>query len=174
MQDYVFDSIFNFRRRSDYGCFLQFALFWLAGFLSGIFFSLLNPAFAVCFDHLLLEPQTLFGSLVTLFFPLALSFLLRSMPWMYHLFAFVKSFALGYCIGLCLIQFGNIGWLAALLLLFSDISFQPWLYFFWFSHIDGSLNNFKRHVAVSLTAALVISFFDCFIVSPYLISLFII
>lgn len=164
----IFDSR-RLERRSPY---LYLASFWLAGFVSGILFSLHADSLAALQGVFFLRRQTVAGLTVVLIFPLLISVLLLRKPVLLYIVSFTKSFCLGCSSGYVLTFSLASGWLISFLFLFSDTLFQPWLYFFWASHLDGNQEKLVKHIAVCSLAAVTIGLVDLFFISPFLMTLF--
>ena len=164
------DRLIGHRCLSHIGTDLLLVFSWTAGFLSGLLFS-----FQLYDLSLFTSSQEIivFNSLhiVVLLFPLVFSYLAMSWPVVFLLFSFVKAFSLAYSSGYLLISFGFAGWLLRLLFLFSDILFQPFLFWFWLKHINGNKDGIKKHVAICAVAAILIFLLDLLFVSPLLNAL---
>lgn len=163
--------IINFCRFSRRNKRLHLALFWFAGFLSGILFSLNSNTVSIILNDFFLQKQTAAGLVMVLIFPLLLSVLLISKPLFLYALAFLKSCGIGYSYGAILSFAPASAWLISFFFLFSDILFQPFLYSFWLSHLDGNRERLKKHIIITFLAAVAIACIDIFLISPFLMNI---
>jgi len=79
--------------------------------------------------------------------------------------AFIKSFTFSLCFCLCSHAFGDGGWMARMLLLFTSVCSYPVLCWLWLKQWNAKLRC--RHIALSVIALMIISLIDHSLVSPF-------
>ena len=117
-------------------------------------------------------------SIVSLLPVLLLPFLISafavsiSKPWLIIPVCFVKAFSFGFQVGGIAAAFGNAGWLARILLLFSASCSVPVLYWFWLRHFSGRCRSAVwRDFGICAGIILLIGILDSGFISPYLASI---
>ena len=147
------------------------AFTWLAGFLSGLLFSLQPGMDAVISRFSMITRLTIPGLMCILLFPLALSCIAVFKPQIFYLLSFLKALCFGYCSGCVLLMCVGAGWLVKFMLLFSDMLYHPCLFWFWIQHADGNREHLREHIVICLCIAIFIGLLDYFLVSPFLAML---
>lgn len=150
---------------------------WLTGLLLGsaatIFFRFfVNPLLPVLMRIYCSVPI----KLLFIFLPFLLSALAvyLSRPGWVFLLCGVKAvcFAIGSCI-LCL-HYGQAGWLARWLLMFSDVCTLPLLFLYWMQSVTGGETfTWRKHV-IFMLAIMTFTIVDYRIVTPYAVKFIII
>lgn len=149
---------------------------WLVGFILGL-------VIMYCFRSSLSEVLPLlrlFHSKVSLklmltLLPFLLSVLTVSLSgpsWLYLICAIKAVCFSAHCLMLYLC-YGQAGWLACWLFMFSDICSLPFLFLYWSQHISGTACSLRKHFAFSLIVAL-LAIVDYGIVTPYAVKFLII
>ena len=88
------------------------------------------------------------------------------MIWMIYIMSMLKGISYGFTIFIVLISYSYAGWLVVLLLMFSVLSSQVPLFFFWVRHINRSLNHLMADMIFCLVATSLIGIMDYFVISP--------
>ncbi len=117
--------------------------------------------------------MSIVGLLAVMGLPIFLSFFAVRFghSWLLIPICFFQAFLWSYCGLLCVRAFGSAGWLVQLLLMFSSGSGLPVLLLFSLRYISGERILTRRDCFLCLTAAAVIGWLDCCVISPYLAML---
>ena len=143
-----------------------FAFFWITGFLLGIlFFRYCGLDFSQVFYSGFSYSASLAALLWVGFFPLFLSWLCFHFNLIYlgSLAMFAFSFLDGYFGYAVWELFGNFGWLASLILMFSSEFSALIVWFFWIS----SLHHRRGTFMVSCISCVGVFLVDWFYVTPF-------
>ena len=153
--------------RIDRSAILAFS--WLAGFLSGMLFSLLVNINSSYFREW--DTKSFPGVFVVSLFPLILTLICFLRPVFCYLVAFLKASFLGFSATVLLRIYPQSAWLISFFLFFSDILFQPFLYTLWLVLLNyNSYRNVRNNALVCLVFAVLTAAIDYFYVSPYFLS----
>lgn len=121
----------------------------------------------------LLAPVSIIGLFICSFLPFAFTAacILSDRHWLIYLLCSFKGFSVAYTGRLCLICFGDAGWLARYFLLFSQITTVPALWFVWICLGKGKVQLNRCSLILLLAYLIVAVLLDYFVVAPYLSSL---
>lgn len=149
---------------------------WIAGFLLGLavsYFFRNSISYLFTLSHALYSNAPLKLMLSILPFLLSVLTVSFSRPkWMF-LICGMKAACFAVCCLLLYLCYGQAGWLACLLFLFSDICSLPILFLYWLQHISDTTCSLRKHFVFFLAMAL-IAFVDYGIVTPYAVKFLII
>ena len=154
-------------------CFV-FAIFWIAGLLSGI---LMSYCADVSLFRLMLSGLdarlSIVGFLSVLLLPLFLSFLAAYLtcPLVICVIAYLKAFLFAFLGMVILHSFRSAAWLIHFLMMFSDLLILPVLWWFWIQVLSGSRSVVFRSGVVSAICIILIGIFDFTAIAPFLASL---
>lgn len=150
------------------------AVCWTLGICLGAYFA------ALSFDNVSFLMRTVVsnrvsisGMLLAAFFPLTLTaiFILFSLRFFLLLLAFCKAFSFSFCACCILYVYGSSGWLIQQLLLFSDLFLILILLWLWIRLLSSN-DSIKKDLLICSFLSLFVGSVDCFIVSPFLVTLF--
>ena len=116
-------------------------------------------------------------SIVSLFICVSLPFaftvaaVLSGRSWLIYILCGLKGFSFAYTGNLCLVCFGEAGWLARVLLLFSQIAVVPALWFVWLSLCKGKIHLGRCSFGLLSAYLITVALLDYFKVAPYLAGL---
>ena len=158
-------------RRRKYGTSIL-AFSWTLGLVFGIC-SVTVGSFSSAFRQAAGLSPSFFSTISVLLLPLVISFLALFAGWRWLLFplAFLKALAFAYVGWSVVATFGSAGWLIRLLMMFSDCTTIPLLWWFWNKALTS---EFDAMVPASIAAALTIfgiGIIDYGVISPFLVSL---
>ena len=145
---------------------------WTLGLVFGIC-SVASGSFGPVFQQAADLSPSFFSIISVLFLPLVISLLALFAGWRWVIFplAFLKALSFAYVGWSILAAFGSAGWLIRLLLMFSDCTTVPLLWWFWNKALTL---EFDALVPASFSAALTIlgiGILDYGVISPFLVSL---
>lgn len=148
--------------------FLSFI--WCVAFGMGVILSLTNQETASIVFRAASGRGSSISLGVTLLTPLLISAVaIRiSVPVKVLPLAFLKGAAYGYCLASSVVTFGNSGWLAFLLLTFSQSFAVVPLLWFWFIAISQDNEFPRKELLVCFLALLIFGVFDYFYISAVL------
>lgn len=144
----------------------------------GLVFGFLCSADSTVFLHSLMRPVVCYrvsivGFICLLLVPFLLSAyaVFLSSPLLFPL-CFAKFFSFAYSAKMLMLAYGDAGWLARWLLLFSSVLSLPVLIWFCMRHVDGrSRENFWRDLGLCTVLLIGIGSFDYRVISPFLVRL---
>ncbi|MGM9602661.1 MAG: hypothetical protein ACI3W5_13905 [Faecousia sp.] len=116
-------------------------------------------------------------SIVSLFICVSLPFaftaaaVLSGRSWLVYILCGLKGFSFAYTGSLCLVCFGDAGWLARALLLFSQIAVVPALWYVWLSLCKGKMHLGRCGFGLLPAYLITVALLDYFKVAPYLAGL---
>lgn len=152
-----------------------FYVCWFLGILFGVsLFSLYREKILPLMCSAVLSPVSIVALVVSLFFPLLISFIfvVFRCPFLFCVFALGKGFALGFILSCLCNWFADAYYLVAVLFLFSDICMLwPTLCIWSFGWKTGTLIGHKCVVQYFLIA-LSVGLVDYLFISPLLIRVF--
>lgn len=145
------------------------ALFWSAGLFAGFIFYRNTGNSSV---SLMCGALNCAVSIVSLLSVILLPFLLSafavyfSRPYLLLVIAFVKAFSLAFVSAGLNTAFGAAGWLAQLLLMFSDCCTVPILWLYWLRYGEKSCKFSLKGTFCTIFVVCMVGFFDFYFVSP--------
>lgn len=145
------------------------ALFWSAGLFAGCVFYRNTGDSTVSLMCGALNGAV---SIVSLLSVILLPFLLSafavylSRPSFLFLIAFAKAFSLAFVSAGLLSAFGSAGWLARLLLMFSDCCTVPLLWLYWLRYSGKSRKFSPKGTCGTILLVCLVGIFDFYYVSP--------
>ena len=149
-------------------------LVWLSGLLFGVCVASGTGSFASSLMRGIFSDTV---SIVSLFSVSIVPFLLSAFAvymgfsQLLYLICFIKAFCFGFVSCLVHMSFGYAGWLAQLLLMFSDLFSVPLLFLFWMRHIScDCVFLFSKFILTFALLALIGSIDYCFVL-PFLAML---
>ena len=155
------------RRKKDR---LLLAFFWCAGLFCGMSgYLTAGMSFLPWMRGAVLGSVSIVGLLGITILPFLISALAVSfsIPWLQLLVCFCKAFLFSF-VSLGVWQaFGSAGWLAWLLLMFSDCMGMPLLYGFWLRHLSGDSAVGRLETGCYLAAFVLLGSVDYRIISPF-------
>lgn len=151
---------------------LLLASTWISGLLAGVYIlretSFSSMMYSVSFDRI-----SIVGLLISLVFPLLLSYILLRCFHFYHILplVFLKAFSFMCCYGSITMAFNNAGWLVSGMLLFSDYFLVILLLYLWFQASSEKCCSPQVSIISYILASITFGCFDYFVVSPYVLML---
>lgn len=112
---------------------------WISGLLCGVFcYSVSSPEIIALMHRTPSCSVSIVGLLNAALIPFLLSafFLAYSLPWIVTVICFWKAFLFSFVSAGFLTCFGSGGWLLRYILLFSDCTALPLLYWYWFRGVS--------------------------------------
>ncbi len=91
-----------------------------------------------------------------------------SRPRLLYILCFGKAFLLASCFAAIAVSFGTAGWLARLLLQFSNVLLAPVLCWFCIRHIGGQADTLGKDLLICGAAALACGGLDYLLIAPFL------
>lgn len=170
MARFLYHDFYTAHRRINW---FPLAFFFTLGLVAGGYLFLQTDTSFFSMMYLAARSR---GSIVSLFCALVLPFLLSAFavfidrPCLIFPVAAGKAIAFSYISLGILAAYGDGGWLALLLLMFSNLSVMPALWFFWFCHLDGKAFTAGEMVCYLCWVTLIGSLDYC-IVMPFLAAL---
>lgn len=153
---------------------LSLAVIWSLGLVIGYYLaSRSKPVISSLILLIQSDRMMIVGFLSMLILPFIVSAILIWMSlniWVLPL-AFLKA-CLYSCCCCQIMVFGDAGWLAHLLFVFSESISVPILLWFWFSCIDEHRGFILQRAILCIASVMTIGCVDCFIVSPFAAKLF--
>ena len=149
------------------------AFFWCVGLCVGVSLAFCSPDSISSLLHLaVLQKLSIVNIIAILLLPhfVTFLFLILSAPYGVLLIAFLKAAGLSYLLIGVLTAFGSAGWLISMLLLFSDLLSAVFLIRIWFAVLQKRARCFD--FLFSGVFLILIGIIDCYIVSPFLATLF--
>ena len=150
------------------------AFVWFFGLLFGIILSCAAGDYIVSLMRLAVHCHvSIVGLAVITVFPLFLSAFVAYVSVLLLIFpvCFFEAFIQGFLLLPVYVAFGDAGWLVHLFCVFSDTCMTILLLWFWVRCFTGNNVSLKHDFIICFIAALMICFFDYFLVSPYLMML---
>ena len=165
----------SYERKKQYVFKLLQAFIWILGIVLGFGFSFQTTVYT---SSLMLSAAncrlSIVGLLFVLIFPFLISFVLFRLfkPLLVLPILFFKAFSFSCCVFSIVLAFGDAGWLARWLLVFSN-SLAVVIYIrFCLRHAAGDNETLKRDFIISLVSVTAIGCIDYFIISPFALMLF--
>lgn len=152
-------------------CRLFLALFWLSGFLCGMWaFLSRESVVSGLIGEAAAGSLSIVGLVLVTFFPFILSAFAVSLSWPVWILpiSFCKAFLFSFVSFGIWRFYGSAGWLIHLLLMFSDLVAVPVLYGFWLRHISGEQSIRRWELIGALALCILLGSIEYCILSPLL------
>ena len=156
-------------RQRHFSLFLGLA--WASGFAAGmILHCVIGSLFFPWMRGILFGPVSIVGLFCAACFPFLFSAfaVYMGLRWLLYPVCFGKAFVFSLISSAIWMHFGSSGWLAWLLIMFSDVISLPLLYRYWLRHISGFREFSVAEVLLSVSCFLVIGSVDYCCISPFL------
>ena len=154
-------------------CKLLILLVWCAGMLTGIYVSLHNFPNASSWMHSFGGGVSIVSLLICSAFPFVIYAFLIScgLRWLLLPLGFIKAFMYCFCACSVALAYGSGGWLARILLLFSDTVSTTALLWYQFKSINAETINMRTITAACVLLVSLASIFDHYIVTPIAVQI---
>ena len=148
------------------------ALAWILGLLSGAYILERSSFVSVlCSAHF--PKASIAYCILSLIFPLLLSYILSNYSHFYCLLSvvFLKALSFMCCYGGLMLIFGNAGWLVSGIIFISDFVLVFMLLVQWFNNAVGIKYNIGKSLILNVFLPILIGCYDYYVVSPFVAML---
>lgn len=144
---------------------------WIAGSVLALFVSK-QTSFSLMYP-LRVERVSIVGMIVSLIFPITLSYILLNRCCFYTIIPVIalKAFFYMYCFYAITCSFGTAGWLVRILLLFSDTFSVIFLLIYCYRFAAGNRNDMLRLYQIMLLFLILVGSLDYYVISPFIMML---
>lgn len=163
-------SAFSIRKKENLQILL-ITLSWIFGLLSSLLVLWKFSDTLMC--PLIFDRVSIVGMIVSLIFPLSLSYILLircniyfSIPVIY-----IKAFLYMSCYLSITLAFGGAGWLVRTLILLSDSISAVLFLFLFYTYAKGNREALNRCFMISIFVLFLVGCFDYYIISPFTMML---
>lgn len=150
-------------------CRVFLALFWVAGLLCGICVCLLGrSSVSSLMRGAASGAMSIVGLYLVTFFPFLVSAfaVIISWPGLLLPIGFFRAFSYAFTALGITVCYGQAGWLAHILLMFSQWAAMPFLYFFWTRHISGERKLYGWELIASALLCIGLGSIEYWFLSP--------
>lgn len=154
-------------------CKLLILLVWCTGMLTGIYVSLHNFPNVSSWVHSYDGGVSIVSLLICSAFPFVIYAFLTScgLRWLLLPLCFTKAFMYCFCACSVALVYGSGGWLARILLLFSNTVSTTVLLWYQFKSIDVGATNMRTITVACVLLVSLSSIFDHYIVTPIAVQI---
>lgn len=153
---------------------LFLGLLWAFGFAAGVIVHCtVGPLFSLWMPGIFRNPVSIVGLLCVTCFPYLFSAfaVYIGLRWLLYPVCFFKAVMFSVVSAGIWSQFGSAGWLAWLLIMFSDVLSLPFLFGYCFRHISGFRVFSTSEVLFTVSFLVLIGSVDYSCISPFLANL---
>lgn len=154
---------------------VSLSLYWLFGLLTGIYISWCQDSLSISLMHgVLSAPVSIMSLALSVYLPFLFT-VLSLCTHRYYLFqftCFIKAVAYGFCTMSMIRLFRFSAWIPCILLLFTDVLYLIYLFWFWLRHNGRAAEHVRLDCLLGIIVGALLIAVDYFVFVPILQRIF--